>query len=38
LPLTGKNLPLLGLDSKNDIIRYGLFIGFIIRYIKQLKL
>jgi len=37
MPLTGKNLPLLGLDSKNDVIQYGLIIGLMIRYIKQLK-
>ncbi|CAN2042895.1 membrane hypothetical protein [Candidatus Magnetomoraceae bacterium gMMP-15] len=37
IPLTGKNLPLLGLDSKNDVIRYGILIGFMIRYMRKLK-
>ena len=37
VPLTGKNLPLLGLDSKNDVLRYGLLIGFAIRYIEQMR-
>ena len=31
-PLTGKNLPFLGLDSLNDVVRYGLLIGFMVRY------
>ncbi|MCP4347981.1 MAG: hypothetical protein GY795_20955 [Desulfobacterales bacterium] len=37
IPLTGKNLPLLGLDSKNDVIRYGLLIGFMLRYMRVLS-
>jgi len=37
LPLTGKNLPLLGLDSKNDVIRYGLMIGLMARYMRFLE-
>lgn len=37
IPLTGKNLPLLGLDTKNDVIRYGIMIGFMMRYMKQLS-
>lgn len=36
-PLTGKNLPLLGIDSLNDVIRYGLLIGFSVRYMDLLK-
>lgn len=31
-PLTGKNLPLLGLDSLNDCVRYGLLFGIALRY------
>ena len=37
IPLTGKNLPLLGLDSKNDILRYGLLTGMMLRYMRQAK-
>lgn len=37
LPLTGKNLPLLGLDSKNDVIRYGLMLGLMARYMRYLE-
>jgi len=36
-PLTGKNLPFLGLDSLNDVVRYGLLFGFGIRYMDALK-
>ena len=36
LPLTGKNLPLLGLDSLNDCIRYGLLTGIILRLMSVL--
>lgn len=34
-PLTGKNLPFLGIDSMNDVIRYGLLIGFMVRYMDK---
>jgi cell division protein FtsW (lipid II flippase) len=37
LPLTGKNLPLLGLDSKNDVLRYGLLLGLMLRYMRFFK-
>ncbi|MDJ0840691.1 MAG: hypothetical protein QNK37_29540 [Acidobacteriota bacterium] len=37
LPLTGKNLPLLGLDTKNDVIRYGLLMGLMLRYMRLFK-
>ena len=36
-PLTGKNLPLLGIDSLNDVVRYGLLIGFAVRYMGMLE-
>jgi cell division protein FtsW (lipid II flippase) len=36
-PLTGKNLPLLGLDSKNDVIRYGFLLGLMVRYMKKIS-
>jgi len=36
-PLTGKNLPLLGLDSLNDVVRYGLLLGFSVRYMDMIK-
>lgn len=36
IPLTGKNLPLLGLDSKNDVLRYGLLWGLSLRYMRLL--
>lgn len=36
-PLTGKNLPFLGIDSLNDVVRYGLLFGFGIRYMHALK-
>ena len=36
IPLTGKNLPFLGLDSKNDVIRYGLLLGLMVRYMRQI--
>lgn len=37
MPLTGKNLPFLGLDSLNDTIRYGLLTGLMARYIRELE-
>ena len=37
LPLTGKNLPFLGLDSKNDVIRYGILLGLMARYMRHFE-
>lgn len=37
LPLTGKNLPFLGLDTKNDVIRYSLLMGLMVRSMRFLK-
>lgn len=36
-PLTGKNLPFLGIDSLNDVVRYGLLFGFGIRYMDATR-
>jgi len=36
-PLTGKNLPFLGIDSLNDVVRYGLLCGFALRYMNLVK-
>lgn len=37
MPLTGKNLPFLGLDSLNDTIRYGLLTGLMARYMREVE-
>lgn len=37
MPLTGKNLPFLGLDSLNDTIRYSLLLGLMVRYMRELE-
>lgn len=36
-PLTGKNLPFLGIDSLNDVVRYGLLFGFGLRYMYAIR-